>query len=317
MRIAVVGAGAMGSVYAALLASAGAEVWAVDVDARHVEAIRAGGLRVEGASGDRTVRIGATTTPDEVGPAELVVIATKAMNAEAAARSSGPLIGADTTVLTIQNGLGAADAVANVVGGERLMVGVAGGFGASVVAPGHVHHHGFELLRLGEHGGPVTARTERIADVWRRAGLKVKTYDHVNQLVWEKLICNVAFSGPCAVLERPIGEVISNSHAWSIASSCAEEALQVARASGVPVAIGDAASYVRDFGLAIPGARPSVLLDLLAGRPTEIEWINGSIVREGRRVGIPAPTNDLVTTIVLAKQSWLRGVTLPDVPAGD
>ena len=85
----------------------------------------------------------------------------------------------------------------------------------------------------------------------------------------------------------------------------------------MPVAIADAASYVREFGLAIPGARPSVLLDLLAGRPTEIEWINGSIVREGRRVGIPAPTNDLVTTIVLAKQSWLRGVTLPDVPAGD
>ena len=102
MRISVVGAGAMGSVYAALLASADAEVWAVDVNAQHVEAIRAGGLRAEGASGDRTVRIGATTTPDEVGQVELVVIATKAMNAEAAARSLGPLLGADTTVLTIQ-----------------------------------------------------------------------------------------------------------------------------------------------------------------------------------------------------------------------
>src|SRR5437899_7929702 len=127
MRIAVVGAGAMGSVYAGLLASAGHEVWAVDVNAEHIEAIRAGGLRVEGASGDRTVRIGATTTPAEVGEVELVVIATKAMEAQAAARSARPLIGHDTTVLTIQNGLGAADMVADVTGDERLLVGVAGG----------------------------------------------------------------------------------------------------------------------------------------------------------------------------------------------
>src|SRR6516162_3194452 len=139
MRIAVVGAGAMGSVYAALLASAGNDVWAVDVNAAHVEAIRSGGLRVEGASGDRTVRVEATTDAAEVGEADLVVIATKAFDAEAAARSALPLVGEGTTVLTIQNGLGAADVVAEVVGDEPLMVGVAGGFGASFIGPGHAH----------------------------------------------------------------------------------------------------------------------------------------------------------------------------------
>jgi 2-dehydropantoate 2-reductase len=282
-------------------------VWAVDINAEHVEAIRAGGLRVEGASGDRTVRIGATTTPKEVGEVELVVIATKAMDARAAARSLGPLIGEDTTVLAIQNGLGAADAVAEVVGSGRLLVGVAGGFGASVVGPGHVHHHGFELLRLGEHRGPVTARTERIAEVWRQAGFRVNTYDNVSQLLWEKLICNAAFSGPCAVLDLTIGEAIDNPHAWSISARCAEEALQVARELAVPVAIEDAPAYVRDFGLAIAGAHPSVLLDLRAGRPCEIEWINGSIPREARRLGLSAPTNELVTTLVLARQSRVAG----------
>lgn len=306
MRIAVVGAGAMGSVYAGLLGGAGHDVWAVDVNAEHIEAILAHGLRVEGASGDRVVRIAATTTPADVGEVELVVIATKAMDAQAAAQSARPLIGAETTILTIQNGLGAADAVADVTGGEQLMVGVAGGFGASVLAPGHVHHHGFELLRLGERNGPATPRTEQIAEAWRQAGFSVKTYDDVDQLLWEKLICNASYSGTCGLLELTIGDVIQDPHAWSVASRCAEEALEVARACGVAIEIDDCASYVRDYGLAIPAARPSLLLDLLANRPCEIEWINGAIPRRGRQVGISAPTNQLITTLVLAKQATTR-----------
>src|SRR5689334_11382732 len=162
----------MGSVYAGLLAAAGHDVSAVDVNAEHVAAIRANGLRVDGVSGDRTVRIAATTDPAEVGIVELVVIATKSMAARAAAESARALIGDETTVLTIQNGLGAADEVAAAVGDERLMVGVAGGFGASLVAPGHAHHHGMELVRLGERSGPATERTERVADAWRRAGFE-------------------------------------------------------------------------------------------------------------------------------------------------
>src|SRR5262249_48414379 len=149
-----------------------------------------------------------------------------------AARSAAPMIGAETTVLTIQNGLGAADEVAAVVGDERLMLGVAGGFGASIVEPGHVHHHGMELLRLGERQGPVKKRTERIAEAWRQAGFKVKTFDDIDKLIWEKLICNVCFSGVCGVLELTVGEVLDNCYAWPIASRCAQEALEVATASG-------------------------------------------------------------------------------------
>jgi 2-dehydropantoate 2-reductase len=300
VKIAILGVGAMGSVYAGLLASADHEVSAVDLDEEHVATIRASGLRVEGASGDRTVRIAATTVASEIGPVELVVIATKSADARAAAVSALPLLG---PVLAIQNGLGAADAVGEVVGRERLLVGVAGGFGASLVAPGHAHHHGFERLRLGEHEGPATARTRRIAGAWREAGFNVEACDDVERIVWEKLICNVAFSGTCSVLERTIGEVIGDPDAWAIATRCAEEALLVARALRVPVAVADAAAYVRDFGLAIPGARPSVLLDLLAGRRCEIEWINGSIPPRAERVGLAAPANDLVTRLVLAKQA--------------
>lgn len=292
----------MGSVYAALLASAENDVWAVDVDAAHVEAIRTHGLRVEGASGDRSVRIAAVIDPSEVGEAELVVIATKSMSAQQAARSALPLLGDGTTVLTIQNGLGAADAVAEVVGAERLMVGVAGGFGASMLAPGHVHHHGLELVRFGEHAGPVTERTERIAGVWRLAGFTVKTYDDVSRLLWEKLICNTCFAGIGGLLELTVGEVLDNPHAWAVAVRCAQETLDVARANGVDLEIDDCERYVREYGSAIRGARPSLLLDLLAGRPTEVEWINGAVPRYGSRVGVPAPTNELITAMVLATQ---------------
>ena len=306
MRIAVVGAGAMGSVYAGLLASAGNDVWAVDVDAAHIEAIRAGGLRVEGASGDRTARIGATTDAADVVEAELVVVATKAFDAEAAARSALPLVGEGTTVLTIQNGLGAADVVAEVVGAERLMVGVAGGFGASLVGPGHAHHHGLELVRVGERAGPATERTERIAEVWRAAGFTVKTYDDVERLLWEKLICNACYAGVGGLLELTIGGVIDNPEAWSVARRCAQEALDVGRTCGVALEIDDCAAYVRDYGVPIADARPSLLLDLLAGKPTEVEWINGSVVRRGAALGVPAPANELITTLVLAKQRGRR-----------
>src|SRR3954454_19629924 len=142
MKIAIVGAGAMGSVYAGLFGSAGHEVWAIDPWAEHVEAIRRDGLRVEGASGDRVVPIQATTDAAEAGEADLVVIATKAMDVEAAAEGARPLLGPDTLVLSIQNGLGGPDAAARVLGDDRVAVGVAGGFGASIVAPGHAHHHG-------------------------------------------------------------------------------------------------------------------------------------------------------------------------------
>jgi len=300
VKIAVVGAGAMGSVYAGLLASAGHEVWAIDRRAKVVEAVRTGGLRVEGASGDRTVRIEATTDPAEAGVAELVVLATKAMNVTAAAQAARPLVGSETVVLSIQNGLGGPDAAAAVLGDDRVVVGVAGGFGASEVAPGHVHHNGFELVRLCERSGPATPRVEALAELWRQAGFTVRTFDDVDRLVWEKLICNVAFSGTCSVLGRTIGEVMTNEHAWSVAAQCAVEAFEVAQARGIELAFDDPVAHVRAFGAAIPGAKPSMLLDLEAGRPTEVDFINGAIPREGAKVGVAAPFNETVSALVRA-----------------
>jgi len=188
MKIAVIGAGAMGSIYAGLLAAAGNEVWAVDIWQAHIDAIRKNGLRIEGASGDRMVKIHATTDPQEVGRVELVIIAAKAMHVEAAATSAKSLLAPGTMVLTIQNGLGSGEKVARVLGSNSVIKGVAEGFGASVIKPGHVHHNAWQLIRLGEMDGPVTPRLRRLTEVWQEAGFKAKAFDNIDQLVWEKLI---------------------------------------------------------------------------------------------------------------------------------
>jgi 2-dehydropantoate 2-reductase len=302
MKIAVVGCGAMGSVYAGLLAAAGHEVWAIDRWQEHVEAIRARGLRVEGASGDRRVALHATTDAATPGRCDLVIIATKAMHVEEAASSARALLGPETPVVSIQNGLGGPEAAARVLGRERVAVGVVGGFGASIRAPGHVHHNGWELVRLGELEGPVTPRLERVAEVWRSAGFRVKCFDDIDQLVWEKLICNVGFSATCAVTERTMIEVIEDPDAWAVASGCAKEAFLVARARGVRLDFDDPVEYVRAFGAKIPRARPSMLLDHMAGRMSEIDSINGAIPPAARAVGLAAPYNEAISALVRAKE---------------
>ncbi len=302
MKVAIVGCGAMGSVYAALLADAGHEIWAIDSWKEHVDAMKTTGLRLEGASGDRTVKVNATTSAADAGPVDLAILATKAMHVEQAAQSMKPLIGKDTVVLSIQNGLGGPDTAAKVLGKERVLVGVVGGFGASMKGPGHAHHNGWELVRLGEFSGPVSPRLEQVAKVWESGGFKVKCFDDIDQLVWEKLICNVCYSGPCSVTERTIGEVMGDPDTWIVASGCATEAYKVARAKDIKLDFTDPVAYVHNFGTKIPNARPSMLLDHMAGRMSEIEAINGAIPVAGTPLGVATPFNDVISALVRAKE---------------
>jgi len=185
------------------------------------------------------------------------------------------------------------------------MVGVVGGFGASMKGPGHAHHNGMELVRLGEFGGPITPRLEKVAQAWRGAGFRVKVFDDIDQLVWEKLVCNCAYSGICGLTEHTIGEVMNDPELARVSAACATEAYAVAKKRGVRLGFDDPLAYVRDFGSKIPNARPSVLLDLLAKRKSEIEVINGSIPRVGAGLGLAAPVNDALTALVRDKERRL------------
>jgi 2-dehydropantoate 2-reductase len=302
-RIAIVGCGAMGSVYAALMADAGHEVWAVDRWEDHVRAMRDKGLRVEGASGDRTVRVNATTDATEVGEADLVIIATKLDGVRAAAEAVRPILKPDTPVLSIQNGIGGPDIVAGVLGADRLAVGVVGGFGASMRGPGHAHHNGMEFVRIGEYQGGLTDRTERIAEIWRSSGFRVLTFDDIHRMVWEKLICNCAYSGPCAITGLTVGQIMADPDASSISAGCAVEAWEVAQARGIAVEIEDPVAYIRDFGAKIPNSRPSMAQDHMARRRAEIDAINGAIPREAQAFSLSVPTNVFVTRVLRATES--------------
>jgi 2-dehydropantoate 2-reductase len=303
MKIVVIGTGAMGSVYAGLLADAGNEVWAVDLWAAHLDAIRERGLRVEGASGDRVVQsLKLASSTADIGPADLVIIATKAAGVAGAAASLPPLLTQKTLVLTIQNGLGAGERIGRHMKTGNLLLGVAGGFGASIRGPGHVHHNGMELIRIGELKGGLTERVEEVAGVWRAAGFKVKAFADINQLVWEKFICNVAFSAPCTLFERTIGEILADEATSRISAGCAAEADAVARAKGIALSFDDPIAYVREFGGRMPHARPSMLLDHMAQRKSEIDAINGMVPVVGAEVGIETPYNEVVSAAVRARE---------------
>lgn len=293
----------MGSVYAALMASAGHEVFAITLWEDHAQAMAQNGLRVEGASGDRTVKVHASTTTEGIGVCDLVVIAAKANDVQGAARAALAVLGPETALQTIQNGLGSAEKVAAIVGPDRLAVGVTGGFGASLVEPGHVHHNGMEMVRFGAYAGLGEELVEAGAEIWRSAGFQVAIFEDISQMVWEKLIMNVAFSATTCLTGMTVGEVLANADAWEVARACAQEAIEVADAAGIKLDVGDPIEHIRSLGGKIAGARPSMLLDHLAKRRSEIDVINGAIPREAKRVGLSAPVNETVVALVKAREA--------------
>lgn len=307
-KVVIIGMGAMGSVYAGLMQDAGHEVNGVCMWPDHVQAVDRDGLRVYGASGDRRVRLASVSMDTQgLGVADLVIIATKSFDVEGAAASARPLIGPGTVVQSIQNGLGAPERVAAVIGDDRLAVGVVGGFGASVPAPGEVHHNGMEMIRFGAYSTLPTEDLERGADVWRSSGFTVRLFADSEQMVWEKFIMNVAFSGTTCATGLTIGQVMSNDTSWWVARSCAEEAIAVARAKGVHLDVGDPLEHVKALGSKIPNARPSMLLDATLHRRCEVDSINGAVVAEGRKLGIPTPVNEAVTNLIRARElTYLR-----------
>ncbi|MEB3023943.1 ketopantoate reductase family protein [[Mycobacterium] crassicus] len=306
MRIAVVGCGAMGSIYAAKLAAAGNDVLAIDRSRAHVEAIAAHGLRISGPQSDvvATMRA-ATAAPAE--PMDLVVLAVKAADVAAGAAQVLPLLGEHTPVLTIQNGLGSADTVAGVVGEARVAVGIASGFGASRPEPGHVHHNAMRGVRFGAYAALPFSSVEEIAAVWSDAGFDAAAVADIAAMQWEKLICNVAYSAPCALTGMTVGQVMDDDTVMGpVSRAAATEAWEVARAAGINIAVADPVAHVRDFGAQMPDAKPSALLDHQARRVSEIDVINGAVVRRAEQIGQSAPVNATLTALVKAvERQWL------------
>ncbi len=298
----------MGSVYAGLLGRAsrrtGDEVWAIDTWTDHVDAIAREGLHVSGASGEYTVtdlRVG--RSPADVGPCDLWVIGTKAADVEAVAAEIAPLLRPDDVLMAFQNGLGAGARVARQVPDRHVLIGIAEGFGSEVTAPGHVHHHGMRLIRIGEMHGGLSERVHQIERTWRDAGFNVKAFADIDLMVWEKFLCNVALSAPTAAFDLTVGELMANTEAWAVAIGCMLEAWRCGQAQGVQFGFDDPVRYVTEFAATIPDASPSMRLDQLAHRRSEVDVINGAVVTLSRQLGFTAPYNETLCAILRERES--------------
>lgn len=297
MKIAIIGAGAMGSLFGGRLALAGEEVWLLDVWEEHVRTIREQGLTIVTAAKDIPTRPNATTKLEEIGQADLVVIFVKSTATKAAAQTAKRLLGPATAVMTLQNGYGNAETIAAVVGAERVIAGTTSQ-GATLLGPGRIMHGGSGETHIGELAGGRSERLEKIASALTRAGVPTVGDDNVTALIWGKLVINVGINALTGITGLKNGQLADYDETKEVLAMAVEEAVAVADAASVTLPYADPVDKVLAIAVATAENRSSMLQDLAGGRMTEIDAINGAIVREGFRRGVPTPVNKTLTMLI-------------------
>ena len=304
MKIAVIGAGAMGSIYASFLAQSNNDVLAIDLWEDHINAINTNGLRVSGFSGDKTVKnIKVSKDINDAKGYGLFIIATKAAGVGPVASKLSKIVSKDSIILTIQNGLGAGERIASFMPSENILLGVAQGFGASMIGPGHAHHNNMSMIRIGEMNGGITQRLENLVQVWCDAGFNAKSFEDIEQLIWEKFVCNVAWSGSCSIFKKTLGQVMENEDMFNIAKGCALEARKMGDLRKVNFTFDDTVDYITEFGKKLLNSKPSMLQDVEAQRLSEIDAINGMVVTLGKEHNVETPYNSAVSSIIKAQEA--------------
>jgi 2-dehydropantoate 2-reductase len=291
----------MGSLFGGMLAESGEEVTLVDVWEEHVRAINEKGLRVRGVSGERTIRVAATTNPGEIGPVDLVLIFVKSYDTEKAAADALPMASGETAFLTLQNGLGNLEKIAEVVGNHRVVVGVTAQ-GSTLLGPGEIRHAGGGATTIGELNGAKTSRILRIKEAFNRAGLVTEVSAGILDAVWSKVLVNVGINALTALTGFRNGELLAFPEIRGVMRRAVLEAQEVAEAKGVRIG-GDPVEKVYEVAEATAANRSSMLQDIDRCRRTEIGALNGAIVEMGRRLGIDTPVNEALTAAVLGLES--------------
>ncbi len=291
MHIAVVGAGAVGGFYGARLARSGERVTVIARGA-HLRAIRERGLLIWSPLGDHVVRIEADSEPDRVGPVDLVVLAVKTYANPQVLPLLPALCGPDTAVLTLQNGVASADALADAVGAGRVLAGTTY-VATAIVAPGLIQQTGgHRRVILGEAFGErreVSPRVARIVATLAGADIQAEAVADGRVPVWEKLVYLATFAAFTGVSRQPAGAIWGDAIGRDAFLAVAAEVEAVARAEGVPIA-GDVLARMVDYlDVLPPSTRLSLLIDLQQGKPTEVEALQGEVVRRGRALGVPTP----------------------------
>lgn len=298
MRIAIVGAGAMGSLFGGKLSRV-ASVTLLDSWAEHVAAIQKDGLSIAELDGQESrVRIAATGDPDSVPESDLAIIFVKAHATRQASEWARRFLAPDGLALTLQNGVGNAEVMAEVLGAERVVAGVTS-HGATLLGPGRVRHAGQGPTHIATRPN-ISAQLTDLMDVFEQAGFEVHFSADLDSLIWGKLIINVGINALTAILRVPNGWLVESPSAGELMAQAVAEAVAVCQAKGICLPYDDPLGRVRQVAQATAGNRSSMLQDVLRGFPTEIGVINQAIVREGERLGIPTPVNRFLLTTIRA-----------------
>lgn len=296
MKIVMMGAGAMGSLFGGLLSLSGEEVWLVDIWKEHIEAIRTHGLIIEEKGEEKTISLHSTLDPKTIGKADLVLYFVKTYDTEKAVKDSLVLEKEDTLFLTLQNGLGNEETICRQVSPKKVLLGVTGQ-GATLLRPGHIRHAGRGKTYLGELDGKITERVNRIAQIFSRAGIETEVSSKIHDLVWEKLFVNVGLNALAAITGLKNGQVLDYPESLRLLESLVSEAVEVAKRKGIEVQ-GNPLDRVKAVLEATRENRCSMGQDLDRKRRTEIDALNGAIVREAERLGIPVPYNRVMTDLI-------------------
>jgi len=318
MRIAVFGAGGIGGYLGARLAAAGEEVLLI-ARGPHLGVIRRDGLRVETPNGElRATPALATDDVQEAGPVDMILLGVKAWDVRAAARAMRPMIHPGTAVVTLQNGVDAPTDVAEVLGPEHVIAGVAG-VRSVAVAPGRIRHLGGVDPNLvigelvGKRGRRSSERAEQLRAALERAKVTVMVAPDIEAWLWGKLAAAAALGGVGAVVRVPTGIWRQVPEALGMLEQVANEVIAVARARGVEPPAGVVDLLKATVAAVPPDHRASLAEDVVEGRPSELEYWNGVVVRLGRQAGVATPVNDLIYASLLPREKRVRGELFFDV----
>ena len=301
MKIVVIGAGAMGSLFGALLAESGEDVWLYDIWEEHVKAINEKGLGIELDDKTRSVSVNATTDKGQIGKTDLAIIFVKSTQTDDAARTASELVGNSDFVLTLQNGMGNADIISEIIDPDRIIAGTTS-HGATMLGPGSIRHAGTGPTVIGMWSGIKKTGIHKIAYVFNKANIITEIVDDIQNVIWAKLLVNIGINAITALTGIKNGRILDLSVTKALSCAAVEEAMEVARALGVKLA-DNTVEHVFQVAEATKDNRSSMGQDVDKKRQTEINAINGAVVKEAQKLGINVPVNETLTALIETLQA--------------
>jgi len=296
MKTVIIGSGAMGSLFGGLLTLSGEDVWLVDIWKDHIDVLRSKGLSIEDRGEIQTIRVNAATEVTSVGKADLVLFFVKAYHTAKAVSDSLPLQKENTIFLTLQNGLENEEVICQQIDRKNVLLGMTN-HGATLLGPGRIRHAGRGKTSIGELDGKMTGRVAQIAQMFSKAGIETDVSSNIHDLAWSKLFINIGVNALTALTGFKNGQLLDHPETLRLMEALVSEAVEVARRKGIQIE-GNPIEKVKAVAEATRENRSSMGQDFDRKRRTEIDALNGAVVKEAEALGISTPFNQAITYLV-------------------